>query len=116
MMLLMTTYKFGDVVLVPFPFTNQTAAKKRPTVIISSQEYNSARPDLLLIAISSQVNLPLFFGEVEITDWQAAGLLKTSVIKPVVTTLQKNLVIRRLGVLEASDGEALRHLLQRIMG
>jgi mRNA interferase MazF len=27
---------FGDVVLVPFPFTDQTAAKKRPAVVISS--------------------------------------------------------------------------------
>ncbi|WP_284681990.1 hypothetical protein [Adonisia turfae] len=28
------TYKFGDVVLVPFPFTNQVTSKKRPAVIV----------------------------------------------------------------------------------
>jgi hypothetical protein len=31
------SYEFGDVVLVPFPFTNQTASKRRPAVIVSSQ-------------------------------------------------------------------------------
>jgi mRNA interferase MazF len=69
----MTTYKFGDVVLVPFPFTDQTTTKKRPTIVVSSQDYNSARPDLIVIAVSSQIRLPLLFGEVEIADWQAAG-------------------------------------------
>jgi len=28
---------FGDVVLVPFPFTNQAASKQRPAVIVSSE-------------------------------------------------------------------------------
>ena len=32
----MTTYNKGDIVLVPFPFSDQTATKKRPAVIISS--------------------------------------------------------------------------------
>jgi hypothetical protein len=31
-----TAYSFGDVVLVPFPFTNQTASKKRPAVVVSA--------------------------------------------------------------------------------
>jgi mRNA interferase MazF len=30
----MTDYEFGDVVLVPFPFTDQSASKKRPAVLI----------------------------------------------------------------------------------
>jgi len=31
----MINYKRGDVVLVPFPFSDQTTIKKRPAVIIS---------------------------------------------------------------------------------
>jgi mRNA interferase MazF len=115
MMPLMTTYEFGDVVLVPFPFTDQTTTKKRPTIVVSSQDYNSARPDLIEIAVSSQIRWPLLFGEAEITDWQAAGLLKISVIKPVLTTLQKNLVIRQLGKLQNSDCQTLELLLQLVL-
>ena len=92
----MTSYNFGEVVLVPFPFTDQTGTKKRPAVIVSSTAYNLTRNDLVLMAITSQVRKPLKSDEVEIFDWQKAGLLKPSVIKPVFTTIEKNLVIRKL--------------------
>jgi mRNA interferase MazF len=35
----MTDCKFGDIVLVPFPFTDQTTNKRRPSVIVSSNTY-----------------------------------------------------------------------------
>jgi mRNA interferase MazF len=50
----MTDYDFGDVVLVPFPFTDQTTTKKRPAVVVSSAAYNSERPDIVLIAVTSR--------------------------------------------------------------
>jgi mRNA interferase MazF len=70
------SYEFGNVVLVPFPFTNQSTQKKRPSVVISSREYNATRSDLILIAVTSQVKTPLLFGEMMIADWQAAGVIK----------------------------------------
>ena len=51
----MINYNLGDVVLVPFPFTDQTEAKKRPAIVVSSQEYNDRLPDLILMAVTSQV-------------------------------------------------------------
>jgi mRNA interferase MazF len=49
------SYSFGDIVLVSFPFTDQSAAKKRPAVIISSPAYNDAQPDLIIMAVTSQM-------------------------------------------------------------
>ena len=40
----MTVYSFGDVLLVPFPFTDQTTGKQRPSIVVSSTEYNFNRP------------------------------------------------------------------------
>jgi mRNA interferase MazF len=40
---LTTGYSFGDVVLVPFPFTDQSGSKKRPAVIVSSADYQAQR-------------------------------------------------------------------------
>jgi mRNA interferase MazF len=112
----MTTYNFGDVLLVPFPFTYQTTTKKRPTIVISSDSYNQSKLDILLIAVTSQVNIPLQFGETLITEWSRAMLLKPSVIKPIITTLEKQLVIKKLGKLEAADILALQSSLQQIIG
>jgi mRNA interferase MazF len=50
-------FEFGDVVLVPFPFTNQSSSKQRPAVVISNLAYNLARPDAVVMAITSQIRL-----------------------------------------------------------
>lgn len=115
-MQIMTNYSFGDVLLVPFPFTDQSSIKKRPTVIISSNSYNSQKPDLIIMAITSQFNSSINFGEIVITDFAIAGLLKPSVIKPVITTIEKSLVIRKLGKLKKSDCQNLQQLIKLIIG
>lgn len=112
----MTSFDFGDIVLVPFPFTDQTTTKKRPAVVVSSQGYNTDRPDLIIMAVTSQIKPTKTAGEVIIKDWQPAGLLKPSAIKPVVTTIEKGLVIKRMGRLEEDDQEVLKASLKRILG
>jgi len=109
------SFAFGDIVLVPFPFTNQTATKQRPAVVISGRAYNQARPDLLMMAVTSQLRPAATFGEVWLTDWRASGLLKPSAVKPVIATLEQGLVIRRLGNLSQQDQTALRQALQEIV-
>ena len=44
----MTPYSFGDVVLVSFPFTNQSVFKQRPAVVVSSDAYNTSRQDIVI--------------------------------------------------------------------
>jgi mRNA interferase MazF len=111
-----TTYDFGDIVLVPFPFTDPMATKKRPAVIVSSVKYNKARPDVILMAITSHLAGYLRIGEVVVADWKAAGLLKPSTIKPIITTIEKKLVIRTLGRLSQTDLSSLRVILKTIVG
>jgi len=70
-----TSYSFGDIVLVPFPFTDQSATKRRPAVIVSSDRYHRERPDLIIMAVTSQARPAGGVGEVQVKDWQAAKLL-----------------------------------------
>ncbi len=111
-----TRFEFGDIVLVPFPFTDQTAAKQRPAVVVSNAAYNRAKPDLVLMAVTSQLRATAAFGEVWIGLWQAAGLLKPSAVKPVFATIEQRLVIRRLGSLAATDQTALRQAIREVIG
>ena len=101
-------FNFGDVVLVPFPFTDQSGIKKRPAVIVSSHSYNSSRRDIVIMAITSQVRSPLGLGESMIVEWQFAGLVKASVIKPVFATIEQGLVQRAMGSFSAVDIKVLR--------
>ncbi len=59
----MTHYNRGDVVLVPFPFSDQTTTKKRPAVIISSNTYNDTSRDIVIMAITSQARGNIGIGE-----------------------------------------------------
>jgi mRNA interferase MazF len=110
-----TAYSFGDVVLVPFPFTDQTASKKRPAVDVSADAYHQRRPDVIVMAVTSQILRPAgALGEVLISDWQGAGLPKASLIKPVLATIE--LILRKLGALQGDDVQALRSALRQILG
>jgi mRNA interferase MazF len=107
---------FGAIVLVPFPFTSQAASKQRPAVVVSSRAYNIERPDLVMMAVTSQMRPTPALGEVWLRHWQAAGLIKPSAVKPVFATLEQGLVIRRLGALDAADQADLRQAIGRIIG
>ena len=109
----MTSFKPGDVVLAPFPFTDQSAVKQRPAVVLSSERYNQTHPDVILAPITSQLSSDS--DEVRISLWQQAGLLKPSAVKPIVSTFDVQLVKRRLGSLTMSDLRAVRRMFSQIL-
>jgi len=111
-----TPYNFGDVVLVAFPFTNLQASKKRPAVIISNHTYQQTRPDVILMAITSQIKTELVPGEAILQDWQIAGLAKPSMLKPLIATLEQANIVRVMGQLSVTDREELGNVLQKILG
>ena len=112
----MTGSRFGDVVLVPFPFTDQSDQKKRPAVVVSSAAYHRERSDLILMAVTSQAHVTATVGEAQIAGWKEAGLLKPSVLKPILVTLDRGAVIRKLGYLRQQDLHSLRKSLGAILG
>ena len=107
----MTSYRFGDVVLVPFPFTDLEDIKKRPAVVISPQEYQEKRPDIILLAITSRIPTQSDYGESIILNWKEAGLLKPSSLKPVLFTLEQTRILTQLGTLNAKDQDKLQNTL-----
>ena len=93
----------GDVLLVPFPFSDLSTTKVRPSVIVSSPLYHLNEPDLLLAAITSKITTPPGPFDYELKDWPAAGLRYRSAFKPVLFTLDPIRVIHRVGALTAAD-------------
>ena len=68
------------------------------------------------MAVTSHLSGYPRIGEVVVSDWKAAGLLKASTIKPILTTIEKSLIIRTLGKLGLQDLTALRDALMIILG
>jgi mRNA interferase MazF len=112
-------FTFGEVVLVSFLFTNQAGSKQRPAVAVSSVAYARERPDVILMPITSQFRVGGTvgqWGDVYLSNWQSAGLLKPSAVKPIIATFERRLVLRVLGNLVQADREALAATLTSIIG
>ena len=93
----------GDVLLVPFPFSDLSTTKVRPSVVISSRHYHSTQPDILLAAITSKLSASPDPLDYSLTNWQSAGLRYPSAFKPVLFTLEPHRVILHIGKLTAAD-------------
>ena len=112
------SFSQGDVVLVPFPFTDLSAVKQRPAVVLSPERLNKKRPDLIVAAVTSQV--PMALGEDEIllspTELTAAGLPKTSIVKlGKIFTIHQGLIRKKLGRVTESTLEGILHKLLESM-
>ena len=107
-----TIYNRGAVVLLPFPFSDQSAVKLRPAIVVHPP-YPSE--DLLVVAVTS-VGDALRPGEFSIQFWREAGLLHPSFAKRALASVSGSLVRKPLGHLRGSDLAQLDHALRLWLG
>ena len=111
----MTNYDRGDIVLVRFLFTEETGAKRRPAVIISTSNYHAGRQEAIMAAVTSNVDR-LLIGDHLIAGWQEAGLLFPSVATGIIRTIKQTMIERRLGVMPPADMQAVQEKLRQVLG
>ena len=82
----------GDIVLIPFPFTDLTGVKNRPALILVETDF-----DITVSFITTQVKWEEEF-DVRLAPSKENGLKKNSVIRlGKLSTIDKDLIIGRLG-------------------
>lgn len=109
------TYNQWDIVLLPFPFTNLKAKKKRPALIISPKIYNSG-PDILVMYVTSNLSAPNRDGDYELIEWEQAGLPKPSMTRMKFATIDKNLVVKKIAALRKVDIIQLKKEIKNFLG
>ena len=111
----MTTYRRGDVVLLPFPYTDQSGSKRRPALILSTDAYNTRRADIIVTPITSNLSTGQP-DDTPLTDWAAAGLLKPSVVKGILGTVEQTLIVRVMGTCSAADLQKVEQTFANTLG
>jgi len=111
----MTGSRRGDVVLVEFVFSDESGAKLRPALIVSSDAYHRARQEVVIAAITSNVTRR-FFGDHPIADWQRTGLLFPSTVTGIVRTIRRSMIRRSLGSVTQRDLDAFGGALRSSLG
>ena len=91
-------FESGEVVLVPYPFTDLSQTKKRPVLIISNSQHNVASDDCVSCGITSNLSNRPYSILLDPADMMEGSLPVRSRIKyDKIFTLEKNLVMKRLG-------------------
>lgn len=109
-------YQRGDVILVPFPFTERLAEKQRPAVVLSTEAYYASGNDLIIAQVTSRTNAPPRPGDHLLQGWREAGLPLPSLVRARVTTIHTSRVRRRLGTLALADLRAVEGGLRTVLG
>src|SRR6266853_5434058 len=102
-----TRYKRGDIVLVPFPFTDLSSSKRRPALVVSPDWFNSSNQDLVLVAITSQIGDDPRSVLLDETDFVGGKLPKRSMVKLAkVFTIHSAPQRRKLMAVRVETGSA----------
>jgi mRNA interferase MazF len=107
-------FQRSDVVLVPCPFTDLSAKRARPAVVVSVPEYERTTGDVIVAQITSRYHS--FPTDYTLQDWQSAGLLKPSIVRAKLATINASLVQLRIGQLSNRDLEEVNKRLKLALG
>lgn len=103
----------GDVILLPYPFTDLKTIKVRPAVVVCSDQ--GKYEDLFVVPITSKTG-DLGMGEFILSDWQMSGLNVISAIKRGCVLVDSALFRKKVGTLSHRDllklNESLRAWLE----
>lgn len=108
------TFESFEVVIVPFPFTDRAAAKRRPALIVSGRGFNDSHDHLILAMITSAQGSD-WPSDVPLTDWRAARLSVPCRVRFKLFTLVKALIVGRVGFLADDDRESVGGALSKCL-
>ena len=110
-----TTYKQWDIVLVPFPFTDQQQSKKRPGLVVSPNIYNQAGSDIIIVFMTSNLSRSSRPGDYILRNWKSANLPKPTLIRMKFATIARSIIDKRIGRLAQLDQENFKAVLQSFL-
>jgi len=94
-------YKRGEIVLIPVPFSDLSSVKRRPVLIISNMTHNSTNSDMIVVAITSNLQQNGIF--IDTKDLLSGVLPKKSLVRcDKIYTLEQRIVIKQLGIVSES--------------
>lgn len=111
-----TRFRQADIILVPFPFSDLSGAKKRPVLIISNNDYNNNHSDLVTCGITSNILDREYSVLINNENLAEGNLPITSIIKTdKLFTLDKSIVQKKIGRLNPQTFNHVKKILSELM-
>ena len=96
-------YKKWDIVLIPFPFSNQKTIKKRPGLILSPNTVINKKFDIVIAFMTSKISSQSRLGDYLLLDWKKANLPKPTMTRMKFATVEYSIILKKLGHLTKKD-------------
>ena len=108
--------KQRDLLLVPFPFSDQSGKKVRPIVVVSNNEFNQLSEDLIVIGITSNISKDKYTLELTNKDLEEGELFDLCCIKVEnIIKIDKQLIIKKIGKLKKEKFMNIINILNTIL-
>lgn len=86
-----------DIILLPFPFSDQSGQKVRPALVLSNDEFNKSSDDLIVCAITSTITSSRYSIIIDQDDLEDGVLYEKSLIKAeTLLKIDRSIVIKRI--------------------
>ena len=101
-------YLKGEIILLPYPFTDLVSNKVRPAVIVSSDK--GKYEDLFVVPLTSKIQ-SLSDGEFCLQNWKETGLNVPTAVKRGCILIDSKLIIKKVGSVSEKDNALIRKAL-----
>jgi mRNA interferase MazF len=99
----------GDIVVIPFPFSDLSGSKKRPALVLADLQGD----DIILCQITSQHTKDKYAIAIKDVDFKTGKLTTPSNIRPNrIFTADKNIIIKKVASLNETS---LKSVIQKVI-
>ncbi len=100
----------GEIVIVPFPFSDLSSSKRRPAIVLADLQGD----DIILCQITSQFNGDPYAIPITQSNLKSGTLIANSNVRPNrIFTADSNIIIKSVGVV---DDPTLEDIIQAVIG
>ncbi len=100
--------------MVNFVFAEETGSKRRPVLLLSSDEYMEGRQEAVVSAITSNTRR-ILTGDYLMVDWEDSGLIFPSIVTGVLRTIKQSMIERKMGEISPRDLAEIESNLTQIL-
>ncbi len=104
-----------EIVLLPYPFSDQEGTKVRPAIIISNNNFNKKSEDCIMLPLTSVIKDIPYSHLITQRDLGSGNLLKPSRIRiDKIFTIRQDLVRMRIGIINSKTLEKIKSEISKI--
>lgn len=106
----------GDMLLVPFPFSDQSGRKVRPIIVLSNKEFNEHSQDIIAVGVTSNISKDRYATKLDNKDLEEGKLITNCMVKVEnILKLDRYLIIKKIGKIKKSKTKEIIRIFHKII-